>query len=76
MAKIKSEVDIQIHECKGCGLCVVSCPNKNLSMSNVFNKLGYNYAEWKPVRCTACGMCFLACPEPGAIKVTGKEEKE
>ncbi|HKJ84603.1 MAG TPA: ferredoxin family protein [Spirochaetia bacterium] len=55
--------------CKGCRLCVETCPRSCLEMGTEINKLGYQYARFVNSTCTACGMCFYACPEPGAITV-------
>ena len=55
--------------CKGCRLCVETCPRGCLEMGGEINKLGYQFAGFVTYTCTACGMCFYACPEPGAITV-------
>lgn len=55
--------------CKGCRLCVETCPRSCLEMGTEINRLGYQYARFVHSTCTACGMCFYACPEPGAITV-------
>lgn len=59
---------LKIHEtCVGCGLCVESCPMKNLSIS-----------EGKAVpggKCTMCYACISRCPHK-AITLLGKEVKE
>ena len=71
MAKREGLIEIQTDCCKGCGLCVVSCPTSSLRLGRIFNRLGYHPAEFLPgTGCTACGVCFYACPEPAAITVT------
>ncbi len=59
---------LKIHEaCVGCGLCVKSCPMKNLSIK-----------EGKAVsgnKCTMCYACVSQCPHK-AITLLGKEVKE
>lgn len=55
--------------CKGCRLCVETCPRGCLEIGNSINKLGYQNARFASLTCTACGLCFYACPEPGAITV-------
>jgi len=67
-------VQIDINQCKGCGLCIESCPPHVLNISIKFNHLGYQYAEYRVSGCTGCEACFYACPEPGAITVV-KERK-
>jgi 2-oxoglutarate ferredoxin oxidoreductase subunit delta len=62
-------VRIDEEECKGCGLCVESCPPKVLYLGEQLNHYGYRTAFYAGAGCTGCGICFLACPEPGAITV-------
>jgi 2-oxoglutarate ferredoxin oxidoreductase subunit delta len=62
-------LQIDIDECKGCGLCIEACPPKVISMSEALNHYGYRTAVYAGAGCTACGICFMACPEPGAITV-------
>ena len=59
--------------CKGCSLCVETCPRDCLELGSDINTLGYQYARFVNQTCTACGMCFYACPEPAAITVHKKE---
>jgi Pyruvate/2-oxoacid:ferredoxin oxidoreductase delta subunit len=70
MAKREGRVEIQVDHCKGCDLCVASCPTSSLEMSEALNKLGYHPAKFlEDTGCTCCGVCFYACPEPAAIIV-------
>jgi NAD-dependent dihydropyrimidine dehydrogenase PreA subunit len=62
-------VRIDGEECKGCGLCVESCPPRILHLGDRLNRFGYRTAVYAGAACTGCGICFLACPEPGAITV-------
>ena len=55
--------------CKGCRVCVESCPKHCLSIGSAINILGYQYAVSSSEGCTACGICFYVCPEPGAVTV-------
>ena len=69
MAKIKFDT----HRCKGCGLCVLFCPIKNLEMSSDLNEQGQPYPkQTDEQKCTACGLCFRMCPD-GAIEVDPEE---
>ena len=68
-------VEIKINLCKGCGLCVENCKPGVLLLSNLFNVLGYQYAEYKGAGCTGCEACYYTCPEPSALSVI-KEVKE
>lgn len=70
---MRNYVVIEADLCKGCRLCVETCPKHCISIGATFNKLGYQHARFESEACTACGMCYYACPEPGAITVYRKE---
>jgi NAD-dependent dihydropyrimidine dehydrogenase PreA subunit len=65
----RGKIQVDINECKGCGLCIEACPPKVIAMSERLNHYGYRTAMYAGSGCTGCGICFLACPEPGAITV-------
>ena len=65
----RSFVSIKPDLCKGCRLCIDTCPHDCLEMGSEINRLGYQYARFAAHNCTACGLCFYTCPEPGAITV-------
>ncbi len=65
----RGSVTINTEECKGCGLCVESCPPKVLELEAGLNHYGVHPAHYKGDECTGCGICFYCCPEPGAITV-------
>jgi 2-oxoglutarate ferredoxin oxidoreductase subunit delta len=70
MAKRTGKVEILVQKCKGCGLCVASCPTHSLKLSEDLNRQGYHPAEFlEGTGCTGCGVCYYACPEPDAITV-------
>ncbi|MFC1746319.1 4Fe-4S binding protein [Candidatus Riflebacteria bacterium] len=52
-------------KCKGCSLCVVTCPKKIL----VLSKTRLNIKGYSPVECTdqetciSCKMCTEICPD-------------
>lgn len=63
------KVLINVEECKGCGLCVESCPPTCLVLSPELSAYGVHAAQYTGRGCTGCGICFYCCPEPGAIVV-------
>ena len=65
----RGNVTINKDECKGCGLCVESCPPKALFLAPELNQYGVHAGQYKGEGCTGCGICFYCCPEPGAITV-------
>ncbi len=68
-------VRIEADQCKGCRLCVETCPSHCIVIGSKINKIGYQYARFQTYACTACGLCFYVCPEPGAITVYKDEPK-
>lgn len=65
-----NHVHIEPDVCKGCRVCVETCPNQCIVIGSHFNTIGYQHAVFRGREtCTACGMCFYVCPEPGAITV-------
>ncbi|OFZ79935.1 MAG: hypothetical protein A2583_06155 [Bdellovibrionales bacterium RIFOXYD1_FULL_53_11] len=75
MNKKLPTVDIKVDQCKGCMLCIDSCPQKVLTMSTTFNILGYQFAQLSAEGCTGCDSCYYACPEPGAITIIKERKK-
>lgn len=71
----KNYVKIDPSQCKGCKVCIESCPKHCLFLSSDINDLGYQYAKFEDKGCIGCAICFYACPEVGAITVY-KDEKE
>ena len=51
-------------KCKGCELCISSCPKEILVMSEATNKKGVNFSECiDESKCIACKMCAVTCPD-------------
>ncbi len=68
-----TEVKINCDRCKGCGLCIVVCPKKNLKMSNDLNQFGNPYAVCiSEDECIACCLCTKMCPD---WAITIKDDK-
>jgi 2-oxoglutarate ferredoxin oxidoreductase subunit delta len=60
---------IDKNHCKGCELCVKSCPQEILRMSKLISVKGYFYAEmFDSSRCIGCRICAITCPD-AAIEV-------
>lgn len=57
------KIIIDTERCKGCGLCVVVCPKKNIRIAEQSNKNGYFPAVFNGGDCTGCTMCAIICPE-------------
>lgn len=65
--QVTLEVDAEL--CKGCGLCVDTCPERVLTLSPGLNRIGYHPVEYVGEGCTGCALCFYCCPEPGALRI-------
>ena len=65
-----NQVTIFKNVCKGCGLCVITCPKQILSIDHsAVNPKGYHPSHaTNPAECIACGMCAVICPD-SAIQV-------
>jgi len=69
MAVVQPRADVAILEelCKGCELCVVTCPQGNLKLSPRLNHAGFHPAEFSyrgaKGECTGCGVCYWVCPD-------------
>ena len=68
----ENHVVIDSSQCKGCRLCIETCPNHCISLGSRINSMGYQFAMFEGWKCTACGFCYYICPEPGAIEVHKK----
>lgn len=65
MAMIKVDKDM----CKGCKLCIVTCPKKILELSEDLNANGDKYCvQVDPSECIGCAFCAMICPD-AAIEV-------
>ena len=59
--------------CKGCGLCLVRCPQKAISFSSVdLGVYSTPSVEINLEKCNACGLCEIICPDC-AIKIDKKK---
>ena len=63
MATVHGTVQIQVEMCKGCEICIDSCPQDSLALSKEINAKGYHYAVLVQDNCTGCVNCALVCPD-------------
>ena len=61
MAKLTFKTDM----CKGCGLCVSTCPKGCLAIDTAsINKKGYSPAVMvQEDKCIGCAFCATMCPD-------------
>lgn len=61
----KGLVIVDEDRCKGCGLCVETCPKQILRLAEGrFNAKGYRPIEVTDLKaCTGCAMCAIICPD-------------
>ena len=60
----RGTVVIDKDRCKGCGLCIATCPNQVLAFSGDLNKSGYNVVYMEhPEACVGCAFCAQTCPD-------------
>jgi len=61
---LKGKPEIDRERCKGCSLCVRSCPTKVLEIGGEPNSWGYYPATVAHEdKCIACGNCYTVCPD-------------
>lgn len=64
MAKIKGAIVVDVEKCKGCEVCVVSCPTKTINLAKDVNGKGYHFAYMEnPDSCIGCANCAMVCPD-------------
>ncbi|MBU1077559.1 MAG: 4Fe-4S dicluster domain-containing protein [Spirochaetes bacterium] len=68
-----SSITIKNDLCKGCELCISTCPSKLIKLSKKFNSKGLHYVEFTDPdgKCTGCTLCAVICPD-AAIEVNKK----
>jgi len=59
------KVTVNESTCKGCEMCVISCPKKIVALNKEkINAKGYHPAHITDVsKCTGCGSCAIMCPD-------------
>ena len=70
-----TEFDIDEELCKGCGLCIMFCPQKVFERSEELNKKGvFPPKVVRGDQCVECRLCELICPD-FAISITSEEDQ-
>jgi 2-oxoglutarate ferredoxin oxidoreductase subunit delta len=61
---LKGWIEVNEDYCKGCELCVLSCPQEVLAldMSRLTPK-GYHPVHLAAEGCTGCAICAIVCPD-------------
>lgn len=74
----EKHLKLHIDRCKGCGLCVHSCPKGVLGLENDrLNEKGYRpVAVINPDKCIYCGMCSVICPDLAILLVANSEKEK
>lgn len=80
---MKGRIKIDRERCKGCGLCIIVCPKKQVEISDKLNTKGYYPASFREeevqnpenTKCTGCALCAVMCPDI-AIEVYRQEKDE
>jgi 2-oxoglutarate ferredoxin oxidoreductase subunit delta len=72
MAKMKGSIVIDTEKCKGCNVCIPTCPEAVIALSKNVNMKGYHYLETVNENCTGCTNCAIVCPD-GVITVYRKK---
>lgn len=58
------EIEIDEELCKGCGLCIMFCPQKVFEPSEELNKKGvFPPRVVEGDKCVKCRLCELICPD-------------
>ena len=72
---MEKKVSFAEDRCKGCELCVHSCPKGIIRMSKSLNSMGFHPAEViEQDQCSSCGSCYRMCPD--SVITVRKEEKK
>ncbi|MFP3903933.1 MAG: 4Fe-4S dicluster domain-containing protein [Armatimonadota bacterium] len=74
--KYRFHVIINQAHCKGCALCVQTCPQGAISISEERNEAGLKPAQFdENADCTGCQQCALMCPD-ACIEIYREEVRE
>lgn len=72
---VKIEIDEDM--CKGCGLCILFCPQNVFERSDSLNKKGvFPPVVTRKDQCVNCRLCELICPDFAIAVVEEKEDEK
>jgi 2-oxoglutarate ferredoxin oxidoreductase subunit delta len=72
--EVMRKIFIRTDYCKGCLICVESCPKKILKISSSISAKGYTLPQvTNTEKCNGCGICEIVCPD-FAIAVEKKDK--
>jgi 2-oxoglutarate ferredoxin oxidoreductase subunit delta len=58
------KIVIDRERCKGCQLCMITCPQAAICLSDEFNEKGYHFVFFQDgKKCTGCALCGRICPD-------------
>lgn len=61
-----NRIEIDFERCKGCYLCIETCPRHLIEAGDCLNAAGYYPAIFiGNGQCTACALCATVCPDVG-----------
>ncbi len=63
---LKGTIIIDQERCKGCGLCILVCPQHVISLNeSFFNAKGFHPVQLNEevASCTGCSVCAVMCPD-------------
>ena len=61
---IRGAIVVDTEKCKGCSVCIESCPTNTIALAKEVNSKGYNYLIMaNPEKCTGCTNCAVVCPD-------------
>jgi len=65
----KGKIVIDRERCKGCHICIETCPNDRIEVDTSLNAKGYAPARFKETvkegekGCIGCAQCATVCPD-------------
>lgn len=59
----KGKITVHAGYCKGCGLCLVKCPQGSIEWANFLGVYGNPAVAIDRKKCNLCGLCALVCPD-------------